>query len=111
MMHLVYHVGVSTPGQFVREARLRAGLSQRELASRVGISQPHVARIESGSVDAPHRLVRRLVRACGFDLEIRLVERDDSNWTVARTQLSMSIDDRVRSNEALVALAGEARRG
>jgi predicted transcriptional regulator len=110
-MRLVYDDCVRALSQYVREARRRAGLSQRELASKVGISQPHVARIESGSVDPPHTLVRRLVRACGFDLEIRLVERDDSNWTVARTQLSMSIDDRVRSNQGLVALAGEARGG
>ena len=101
---------VTTLGQFVREARRRAGLSQRDLAAKVGISQPHVGRIESGSVDAPYALVRRLIRACGFDLEIRLVERDDSTWTVARTQAAMSVDERVRSNQRLVAFAGQAPR-
>lgn len=96
-------------GQFVKEARRRAGVSQRELAARVGISQPHVARIERGSVDPSFRLARRLVRACGFDLSVTLVERDDSAWSVARTQQRMSIDARVRANRKLLSVAGAAK--
>jgi len=96
-------------GQFVREARRRAGISQRELATRAGVSQPHVARIERGSIDPPFRLARRLVRACGFDLAVSLVERDDSAWSVAQTQQHMSIDARVRANQALVSVAGAAK--
>jgi transcriptional regulator with XRE-family HTH domain len=110
-MHEVYHACVSGLGQFVREARRRAGLSQRELASRVAVSQPHIARIERGTVDPPFALVRRLVRACGFDLSVSLVVRDDSNWSVAQTHLGMPVDARVRSNQAVVDLAGAARRG
>ena len=97
-------------GQFVREARRRAGLSQRELAASVGISQPHVARIERGSVEPPFELVRRLVRACGFDLSVSLVDRDDSAWSVAQTQQRVSIDARVRANRALLSVAGTARK-
>jgi transcriptional regulator with XRE-family HTH domain len=95
-------------GQFVREARRRAGLSQRELAAKAGVSQPLVARIERGSVDPPFALVRRLVRACGFDLSVSLVELDDSAWSVAQTQQRMSVDARVRANRALLSVAGVA---
>ena len=35
----------------LRTARKRAGLSQRQLALRVGIPQGHISRIESGRVD------------------------------------------------------------
>jgi transcriptional regulator with XRE-family HTH domain len=108
MMHHVYHGGMEL-GQFVREARRRAGLSQRELAARVGISQPQVARIERGSVDTSFRLVRRLVRASGFDVSIELVDLDDSAWSVAQTQQRMSIDARVRANRALLSVAGAAK--
>jgi transcriptional regulator with XRE-family HTH domain len=38
--------GVSTPGQLIRESRLRNGLSQRRLAHRAGTSQSAIARIE-----------------------------------------------------------------
>jgi transcriptional regulator with XRE-family HTH domain len=95
-------------GQFVREARRRAGFSQRTLAQRGGISQPHVARIEGGSVDVSFELVRRLVRACGFDLSVRLTEIDDSNWSVAQGNRRMSIDERARANQNMVESAFEA---
>lgn len=95
-------------GQFVREARRRAGVTQRTLAQRGGISQPHVARIERGSVDVSFELVRRLVRACGFDLSVRLHSIDDSNWSVAQGRRLMSIDERVRSNQRMVESAHEA---
>jgi len=99
-------------GQFVREARRRAGFSQRELARRGGVSQPHIARIERGAVDVSFELVRRLVRECGFDLSVGLFPLDDSNWSVARSNLRMSVDDRARSNQNLVdsAFAAAAHR-
>jgi transcriptional regulator with XRE-family HTH domain len=53
----------------VREARRRAGLSQRELARRSGTAQSVVARIERGLTDPSTRTLARLVAAAGFDLE------------------------------------------
>jgi len=37
-------------GRLVQELRVRAGLSQRELALRLGTTQPGVSRLESGTV-------------------------------------------------------------
>jgi|SRR5215207_8452206 len=62
----------------VREARRRAGLTQRELAERVGTTQSSIARLESGRTAPSFESVLHLVRACGFDLDVMLVERDDS---------------------------------
>jgi transcriptional regulator with XRE-family HTH domain len=53
----------------VREARRRAGLSQRALARRSGTAQSVVARIEGGLTDPSTRTLARLVAAAGFDLE------------------------------------------
>ena len=98
--------------RLLREARRRAGFSQRELARRGSVSQPHVARIERGTVDVSFELVRRLVRACGFDLSVGLIPLDDSTWSVASSNLRMSVDDRARSNQTIVdsAFAGAASR-
>jgi transcriptional regulator with XRE-family HTH domain len=67
----------------VREARRRAGLTQRELAEKAGTTQSALARLEAGRTAPSFDLVLRLVRLCGYDLDIMLVERDDSDWAQA----------------------------
>lgn len=54
----------------LRNARRAAGLSQRELASRAGVAQPAVARIETGGVIPRIDTLERLLRACGHTLEV-----------------------------------------
>lgn len=57
-------------GARLREVRLKRGLSQQELAERVGIPQPHVSAMESG-VKFPNLLtVLRLAAA----LECKVTE-------------------------------------
>jgi transcriptional regulator with XRE-family HTH domain len=68
----------------VREARKRAGLSQRDLAERAATTQSAIARIETGRTTPSFDAVLRLVRLCGLDLDIMLVERDDSDWIQAQ---------------------------
>lgn len=79
----------------VREARRRAGLTQRELAGRVGTTQPGIARIESGDSAPSFDRIVRLVRACGFDLDIRVVPLDEDAWSVAEQGRSLSPDERL----------------
>ena len=68
----------------VREARKRARLTQRELAEKAGTTQSAVARLESGRTRPAFDDVLRLVRLCGFDLDIMLVERDSADWMQAQ---------------------------
>lgn len=70
-------------GDLIREARRRAGLTQAELASRARTAQPAIARWESGRTAVSLDDVRRLVRLCGFDLEVMLLPRDDSDTAQA----------------------------
>ena len=49
----------------LQKARVRAGLSQRELASRLGMTQAHISRIESGLVDPRLSTVVEIARAVG----------------------------------------------
>ena len=67
-----------TPSQLVRDARFRAGLTQAEVARRAGTSQPNVNRIERGVSEPELSTLRRALRACGYDLELRLVKKRGS---------------------------------
>ncbi len=60
----------------LREARLRAGLSQQELAARSGKERTVIARWENGAVSPSFDTVIDLVRACGFDLPLELAPYD-----------------------------------
>jgi len=55
--------------KLIRHARKRAGLTQQELASRAGMSQPALARIESGRSVPRFDTVVRLLAECGMSLE------------------------------------------
>jgi len=67
----------------VREARRRAGLSQRQLADLAGTTQSAVARLETGRSTPSFDTVLRLVRLCGLDLEVQVIDGDDSDWVQA----------------------------
>ncbi|MGI8527964.1 MAG: helix-turn-helix domain-containing protein [Geodermatophilaceae bacterium] len=81
-------------GDLIREARKRAGLTQRELAERAGTTQSAVARAESGRVDPGFETVRRMLRLCGFNLLVALDPYDDSDLWQASQLLKMSPGDR-----------------
>jgi transcriptional regulator with XRE-family HTH domain len=53
----------------LRRARRRARLTQRSLAVRTGVSQPTVARIETGSEVPRVDTLSRLLGACGETIE------------------------------------------
>jgi len=61
------------PSLLVREARYRAGLTQRELAARAGTSQSVVARVEAGQTRPGSGTLQRLLEAAGFELRTELV--------------------------------------
>jgi len=58
-------------------ARKNAGLTQEQVASRMGVSQPALARIESSLGSRKHspsiETLRKYARACGKRLEIKIV--------------------------------------
>ena len=54
----------------VRDARRRAGLTQRELASATGLLQPAIARIESGTTVPLFDTLDRLLEGCGLALSL-----------------------------------------
>ena len=65
-------------GPLIREARLRAGLTQQELAERTGRERSVLARWEQGAVSPSIDNLLAVVHACGFELPLVLVPRDTS---------------------------------
>jgi len=53
--------------RFVKKLRASAGLTQRQLAARLGISQPRVSAMERGvgPVGPTYLLLKRVAKACG----------------------------------------------
>lgn len=64
-------------GSLILTARLKAGLTQRDLADRLGVSQPTVAAYESGRRQPTLQTLMRILAGAGFDLELRLAPHDD----------------------------------
>lgn len=61
---------MSMSGRMLRYARSRAGLTQRALATKTGIPQETIARIERGRVDPRVGTLDRLLEGCGYGLEV-----------------------------------------
>ena len=59
----------------VMQVRNRAGLTQQELARKMGTTQPVIARLESGRIRPSMRTLERLAEATGSRLLIRFEPR------------------------------------
>jgi len=78
-------------------ARRRAGLTQQELARRLGVPQGTVARWESGATEPKFCAVQEATVACGFDLTLGFANTDEGSWTsLIYDQLRRTPAERVR---------------
>ena len=101
-----------TGADLIREARRRAGLTQRELAERAGTTQSSIARWEAMRSEPSFENVVRLLRLCGFVLDVRLEAYDDGlrdDWSQAQRLLLMTPGERLESNTRLVKVAQDLR--
>src|SRR5438067_11499241 len=80
----------------IREARLRAGLTQSELAERTGRDRSVIARWEQAVVAPSLETLLELVRACGFDLPLELGPYDEERTDRLRKNALLSPERRVR---------------
>jgi transcriptional regulator with XRE-family HTH domain len=77
-------------------ARRRAGLTQRELADRLGCRQATIARWERGDRQASFEDAEAAVSACGLQLDVHLAREDRSWWPQIAVQLELEPLERVR---------------
>jgi transcriptional regulator with XRE-family HTH domain len=78
-----------TAAQIIREARLKAGLTQTELAERLGRERAQVARWEIGGQEPSFENLQSVVEACGFSLRIEIAERESSPRLDAELETSV----------------------
>ncbi len=91
--HLYYNDHMVS-GDLVKEARLRAGLTQTELGTRLGKAQSVIARWERDDVSPSLETLREVVRACDLDLTFFMSKFDDSNVTIIDQHLRMTTAER-----------------
>ncbi len=92
-------------GLLIREARLRAGLTQAELARRAATSQPAIARYERGDVSPRVATLDRIIRACGLELVPALVAYDDHDSSLAFRLTELDPAERFERFHTFVAFA------
>jgi ribosome-binding protein aMBF1 (putative translation factor) len=74
------------------DARNRAGLTQEELARKMGTTQPVVARLESGRTRPSMRTLERLAEAIGSRLLISFERRDAKRSTSGAPPSALGFD-------------------
>ncbi len=84
------------PGQLIRAARLRHGLSQERLARRVGTTQSAISRIEQERVSPTVQTLTELLYLMGEDLVLSSQQRDAGiDRTLIDERLRMSEEERL----------------
>jgi transcriptional regulator with XRE-family HTH domain len=103
-----------TSADLLREARLRAGLTQAELARAVGRTQPAIARWERGRVQPSLETLQELIRACRLELTFGLANYDESYVPEINRLLDLEpgerIDDALARQRAFAPIRNAALR-
>ncbi|MDH3518540.1 MAG: helix-turn-helix domain-containing protein [Acidimicrobiia bacterium] len=86
-----------TASHLIREARLRAGMTQTALATALDTYQSVIARWETGRTQPDYETVVRAVRAAGFDLAVSLTKADDHDLALIRRELRLAPHQRLTS--------------
>jgi uncharacterized protein len=76
----------TTAASAIREARLRGGMTQIQLAGRAHVAQSVVSAYESSRREPSFEMLKKLVGAAGFDLDLALKP------TGSKSPLRISVD-------------------
>jgi transcriptional regulator with XRE-family HTH domain len=79
----------------IQQARRRAGLTQAELAAKVGTTQSAIARWERGASRPTTERLQSLVEACGLELQLSLAPWEGDELAALRRNLALTVDERV----------------
>ena len=95
----------------LREARRARGITQAELARRLGVKQPSVARLESAGNGVSVATLQRAAAALGGTLELKFTPGQPSiDDTLIASNLKLSPTERLKRFEAFYEDARALRR-
>jgi predicted transcriptional regulator len=83
----------------LRIARREAGLSQAQLARRIAVTQPEIARLEAPGANPRLRTLERALQACGRRLELAPLRRSSIDESLVVERLKLSPGERIESFE------------
>ena len=82
-------------GEIIKVARLKAGLTQLDLAERLRTTQPQIVRWERGKTSPSFQRVVDAVRACGFELGVRVLTPSDEDRGLIEENLRLTPAERL----------------
>ena len=101
---------MKTPGELLREARQRHGVSQKQLAMRASTTQSAISRIERDRVSPSVETLRELLYLLGEDLTLGAEVRDSGiDRTLNAQRLLLTPAERVRQGLAFADLVRRNR--
>ena len=87
---------MANPGELLREARRRHGLTQQQLAMRARTSQAAISRIERGLVSPSVAMLAQLLDLMGEELVLEAHPIDyGHDRTLLRENLARSVSERI----------------
>lgn len=89
----------SWAGNLIKQARLTAGLSQRDLARRAQTSQATLSAYERGEKSPSVDTLARIVRSAGLDLRISIADADAHDEWVRGYEEALPKRERQRRQE------------
>jgi transcriptional regulator with XRE-family HTH domain len=96
--------GLPSPSSALLQlARLKAGISQRELADRAGVPVTMISAYERDQRQPTLTTLLKLLRAAGFDLRLHLAAYDPHDDILAGLEAGRSESERRRRDEQLQA--------
>ena len=98
------------PGGLIRRSRLAVGLTQAQLARRLGTTQSAVSRWERGHEEPRLSRLATILAACELRAVLTLTHDDGVDRAQIRQQLAMSPAERLASVTNVSRFVADARR-
>jgi len=96
---------VPNAADLIRRARTIAGLTQAELAGRLGVKQPVIARLERGGANPRLSTLDRVIAATGHSLDLDLGPPAGIDETMIAADIGLSPAERLGRFEQLYEFA------